>query len=137
MRFQMFDSVKLTEEIPLTDGGTAAIGTVGAIVEVFKNGEAYMVELFGEWVKYDAQENFVPATPEEPQSFVETIGVETIYPHQLQLYKPASETVGLQTHLQSILDELPEVKLAEVRDFAEFLRDKEQQINTRKIEQNY
>lgn len=135
-RFQMFDSVKLTEEIPLTDGGTAAIGTVGAIVEVFKNGEAYMVELFGDWVKYDSQENFVPATPEEPKSFVETIGVETIYRHQLQLYKPASETVGLQTHLQSILDELPEVKLAEVRDFAEFLRDQEQQTSTRQIEKN-
>jgi len=132
----MFDSVKLTEAIPLTDGGTAAIGTVGAIVEVFKNGEAYMVELFGDWVKYDPQENFVPATPEEPKSFVETIGVETVYSHQLQLYKPASETVGLQTHLQSILDELSAVKLAEVRDFAEFLREKEQQTSKRKIEDN-
>ena len=46
MDFQLFDAIKLTEEIPLADGGNAAVGTVGAIVDIFNNGEAYMVELF-------------------------------------------------------------------------------------------
>lgn len=94
MQFQLFDSVKLTEEIPLTDGGTAAVGTVGAIVEVFNDGEAYMVELFGSWVKYDEQENFVPASRDEKGAFMETIGVETVYPQQLKLVKSARKTVS-------------------------------------------
>jgi hypothetical protein len=50
-----------------------------------------MVELFGSWVKYDAQENFVPAEREDSESFMETIGVETVYPQQLRLVKPAQE----------------------------------------------
>jgi hypothetical protein len=50
--FQLFDEVKLTENIPLTDGGVAQVGTVGAVVEVLGNGQAYLVELFGNWVKY-------------------------------------------------------------------------------------
>ncbi len=127
MQFQLFDSVKLTEEIPLTDGGTAAVGTVGAIVEVFNDGKAYMVELFGGWVKYDEQENFVPASQSEKGSFMETIGVETVYSQQLQLVKPASETVGVRAQLLSVLDDLPEDLLAEVKIFADFLRQKQQQ----------
>jgi hypothetical protein len=46
---------------------------------------SYIVELFGNWVKYDEQEDFVPATQDEPGLFIETIGVETVYPHQLVL----------------------------------------------------
>jgi hypothetical protein len=33
----MFDYVKLTQEISLTDGGVAPVGMIGTIVEVFKN----------------------------------------------------------------------------------------------------
>lgn len=127
MQFQLFDSVKLTEEIPLTDGGTAAVGTVGAIVEVFNDGSAYMVELFGGWVKYDEQENFVPGAQDEKGASMETIGVETVYPQQLKLVKPARETMGVKGHLLAILDHLSEEKLSEVRDFAEFLQQKQQQ----------
>jgi len=58
-RFQLFDHVKLTENIPLSDGGIAPQETRGAIVEIFNNGEAYLVELFGDWVKYDAEGNFI------------------------------------------------------------------------------
>ena len=76
---------------PLTDGGIAPIGTVGAIVEVLKNGEAYLVELFGNWVKYDEQGNFVSATQAEKEAFMETIGVEIVYPNQLVLAVPAKE----------------------------------------------
>ncbi len=82
-KFQLFDSVKLVEAIALSDGGIAPEGTLGAIVEVFEDGEAYMVELFGGWVKYDTAQKLVPAKREELDSFLETIGVETVYPHQL------------------------------------------------------
>ncbi|MCL1475794.1 DUF2281 domain-containing protein [Argonema antarcticum] len=126
MIFQLFDGVKLTEEIPLTDGGIAPIGTVGAIVEVLNNGEVYIVELFGGWVKYDDAENFVPATQDEEGAFMESIGVETVYPNQLILTVPARETMGIRAHLAAVLDELPDELLAEVRDFAEFLQQKQQ-----------
>lgn len=130
--YRLFDSVKLKEAISLTDGGRAAVGTVGAIVEVFNDGEAYLVELFGQWVKYDEQENFVPAAPIDEGSFMETIGVETVYPHQLELVQRASETVSVRGHLLSLLDELSAEKVAEVRDFAEFL----QQKQTRLVDQS-
>ncbi len=126
-RFQMFDSVKLTEEIILTDGGVAPVGTIGTVVEVFKDGEAYMVELFGDWVKYNEQGNFMLSSPDIAGSFVETIGVEIAYLHQLQLFKPACETVGLKAHLQSIIEELSEQSLADLRDFPDFLRTKQQE----------
>ena len=80
-KFQLFDAVSLTEEIALADGGVAPPETAGAIVEVFKNGEAYLVELFGGWVKAEVGGDFVLATQDQPESFMETIGVETVYPH--------------------------------------------------------
>lgn len=125
--FQLFDSVKLIEAIALIEGGMAPEGTPGAIVEVFNNGEAYMVELFGGWVKAAVQGDFIPADREDPAAFMETIGVETVYPQQLRLVKSASETVGVRTHLLSVLDDLSEDLLVEVRDFAEFLSQKKQQ----------
>lgn len=128
MKYKLFDTVKLKEAISLSDGGMAAVGTVGAIVEVFNDGEAYLVELFGRWVKYDEQENFVSATPDEKGSFMETIGVETVYPHQLELLEKASTTVNVRGHLLSLLDELSEEKVAQVRDFAEFLQQKKTKI---------
>lgn len=127
MQFQLFDSVKTIEEIPLLDGGVAPMGNVGTIVEVLADGEAYIVELFGGWVKYDEQGDFIPATRDEKESFMETIGVETAYPHQLQLVKPARETVGIKAHLLAIIDELSDDLLAEVRDFAELLQQKKSQ----------
>ena len=127
-RFELFDSVKLTEAIALTDGGTAPLGTLGAVVEVFREGEAYMVELFGDWVRYDAAENFVPANRQDAESFLETIAVEMVYPHQLQLVKPVEETVGVRARLSAVLDELSEDLLAEVQDFAEFLLQKQQRV---------
>jgi hypothetical protein len=93
-KFQLFDGVKLTEEIPLTDGGIAPINTSGAVVEVLKDGEAYIVELFGNWVKYDREGNIVPSIQKEKEVFMETIGVEIVRPHQLILTAPARETIG-------------------------------------------
>jgi hypothetical protein len=36
----------------------APIGSPGAIVEIFNNGEAYRVERFGTWVKLDTNGGF-------------------------------------------------------------------------------
>ena len=124
-QINLFDTVKLTEDIHLLDGGLASSGTIGTIVEVYNNGEAYEVELFGNWVKYDEQGKFVPSEREDPDSFVETIGIETVYPHQICLFKPASETVGIWAQLLAILEDLSERSLAEVKNFAEFLKHKQ------------
>lgn len=126
-RFQLFDGVKLTEEISLTDGGVAHADTVGAIVEVLGDGKAYLVELFGNWVKYDENGDFMPANQDESGSFMETIGVETVYPHQLILTIPARETMGVREHLTIVLDDLSDDLVSEVRDFAEFLQQRQQQ----------
>ncbi len=125
-RFQLFDGVKLAEDISLTDGEVARVGTVGAIVEILEDGKAYIVELFSDWVKYNEHGDFVPATQNEPDSFMETIGVETVYPHQLVLTIPARETMGAREYLTTVLDSLSDDLVAEVRDFAEFLQQKQQ-----------
>ncbi len=123
--FDLFDSVKLKEPLPLSEGGTLPVGTPGAIVEVFDQGEAYMVEFFGSWVKLDDQGRFIPASQEDEGSFMQTVGVEVAKPEQLSLITPARETVGVRVQILSLLDELSESALDEVRDFAEFLRSRQ------------
>jgi Protein of unknown function (DUF2281). len=61
---------------------------------------------------------------------METIGVETVYPHQLQLVKSAGEMMGVRSHLLSILDNLSDELVAEVCDFAEFLREKQEKVRS-------
>lgn len=129
-KFQLFDAVTLTEAVALADGGVAPPETAGAIVEVFKKGEAYLVELFGGWVKAEVGGDFVPATQDEPGAFMETIAVETVYPHQLQLVKSADEMMGIREHLLSVLNNLPDELVAEVCDFAEFLQEKQQKVRS-------
>jgi len=89
--FNLFDTVKTIEEITLSNGDIAPIDTIGVIVEIYNDGEAYEVELFGNWVKYDEQGNFVSATQAEKEAFMETIGVEIVYPNQLVLAVNAKE----------------------------------------------
>ena len=124
-KFKLFDAVNLIEAVALADGEIAPPETTGIIVEVFKNGEAYLVELFGGWVKAEVGGDFVTATQDEPESFMETIGVETVYPHQLQLVKSAREITGVREQLMLVLDNLSDELVAEVRDFAEFLEQKQ------------
>lgn len=134
-QFQLFDGVQITEAIPLSGDFTnaamqsdlAPVGTHGAIVEMFNDGEAYLVELFGGWTKVGVEaDELITAEPGDPEAFRETIGVETVYPHQLRLVKPARETMGARGQLALIVEDLPEELIAEVRDFAEFLQQKRQ-----------
>ncbi|MGI0480677.1 hypothetical protein ACN4EE_07795 [Geminocystis sp. CENA526] len=125
-QFQLFDNVKLTENISLTDGGIAPQETIGTIVEVFNNGEAYLVELFGNWVKYDAEGNFITANKDEKDAFMQTLAVETVYKHQMILTVSAREIMGVKEHLNALLETLPDNVVLQVRDFAEFLQQKQQ-----------
>ncbi|MFM8295970.1 MAG: DUF4926 domain-containing protein [Microcystaceae cyanobacterium] len=118
----LFDTVKLTQEIETAQGDLIPSDTVGTIVEIYNNGEAYEVELFGDWVEYEQTGQFIPSNSQNPRAFVKTIAVETLYPHQIMLVKAASQTVGIRAQLLAILDELSEDKLTQVRDFAETLR---------------
>lgn len=121
-QLNLFDTVKLTQEIKTDKGDTLSENTVGAIVEIYNEGEAYEVELFGNWVEYDQTGQFIPSNSQNPNAFVETIAVETLYPYQIMLVKTASQTVGIRAQLLALLDELSEDKLTQVRDFAETLR---------------
>jgi hypothetical protein len=123
-RLQLFDSVKLSESVTLTEGEVAPAGTRGAIVELLADGEAYMVELFGDWVKIDSEGNWIPASAGDPDAFTETLGVATVSPGQIELLTPAEKTTGAKTHLLAIVEDLPEQAVIEVADFAEFLRQK-------------
>jgi hypothetical protein len=122
MNLNLFDTVKLTQDIKTDKGDTVTQNTVGTIVEIYNAGEAYEVELFGNWVEYNSQGDVIPSNDQSPNAFVETIAVETLYPNQITLVKTASQTVGIHAQLLAILDELSEDKLNQVRDFAEALR---------------
>lgn len=88
-QFQLFDSVKLRESLVLEDGSTAPEGTAGAIVEVFNDGEAYMVELFGRWVTAEPGGDFVDSSADAPEVFMESFGVETVAPGKIYMVQSA------------------------------------------------
>jgi hypothetical protein len=82
-QFQLFDSIQLKEPIQIDPNTIAPIGSPGTIVEIFNNGKAYMVKLFGTWVKPNQNGDFVTSDRTDPESFIETIGIETLYPQQI------------------------------------------------------
>jgi hypothetical protein len=120
--FNLFDAVKLNQEIKTYQGRLIPKDTIGNVVEIYNDGEAYEIELFGNWIEYDTQGNIIPSDSHSPHAFIETIAVETLYPWQITLVKTASQTVGMRAQLLAILDELSEEKLGQVRDFVETLR---------------
>ena len=120
--FNLFDTVKTIEVIPLANGNIAPIDTIGVIVEIYNGGEAYEVELFGDWVEYNQEGELIISYSNSSNAFVETIAVITLYPPQISFVKPARETVGIRAQLLGVLDELSEEKLNQVKDFAETLR---------------
>jgi hypothetical protein len=120
--FNLFDTVKTIEAIPLANDNIAPINTIGVIVDIDNDGEAYEVELFGNWVEYNPQGELTVSNSNNPNAFVETIAVITLYPQQISFVKPARETVGIRAQLLGVLDELSEEKLNQVKDFTETLR---------------
>jgi hypothetical protein len=57
-------------------------------------------------------------------AFRETLDVVTVTPEQIKLVKPATETVGAEVQLLTIVEQLPQEMVAEVVDFAQFLQEK-------------
>ena len=109
--FKLFDQVKLIESVSLTGFmsnaqlESAAIGTVGTIVEVLEPDKAFLVELFGNWVTVGDAGDFCMAKAGDFGAFRETIGVDTVYPHQMTLVNPSSTD---RLSLFQLLDEMPE-----------------------------
>ena len=122
----LLDQVQLVEAISLTGemsnalepGELAPAGTVGTIVEVLEPGQAFLVELFGDWVKLRGAEGLCRAEAHEGGAFRETLGVEVVYSQQMALLGRSRET---KVDLFRLLDDMPEELLAEVQTFAEFL----------------
>ena len=85
-----------------------------------------MVELFGGWVKASPNGALIWADRTAPNAFMQTIGLEVLLPQQIKLVKSAAEVVGSRSQLLTTLDDLPDALVAEVVDFAEFLRQKHQ-----------
>ena len=127
-KFQMFDSVTLNQDIQLHAGGIAPQGTDGAIVEIFKDGEAYLVELFGGWLKFTTEGDAIETSQDDPEAFRDTLDVETIYPHQINLVNvdKQSDKQKVKQQLLALLDLLPEESILQVKDFTEFLCYKQQ-----------
>jgi len=124
-QFQLFDAIKLTHSVVLDDGSLAPIETPGAVVEVLDEGNGYLVELFGGWVRRDALGSTVRALPEEKGAFQQTLDVVMLTAAEMALVLPAMQSVGPQTQLLSIVEELPQEVVAEIVNFAQFLRHKQ------------
>ena len=119
-KYQLFDSVVLLEPVTLFDGVIAPVGATGAIVEIYNDGEAYEVEIFGNWVKQADNEKLITNQQADmPNAFMETLGVATLSPQQVMRRLTKHEE-----HLLEIIHKLPEERLAQVVDFAEFLSQK-------------
>jgi hypothetical protein len=124
MKFALFDAVELTQATTLAEGQVVPTGTHGAIVEVLDQGDAYLVELFGQWVQQTQEGALIAAQPEAATAFVETLGIALLTPDQLRLRQPADQTVGEHTRLLSVVEGMPAHLVKEVADFAEFLYQK-------------
>lgn len=75
-------------------------------------------------VKASVNGALIPADRTDPDAFMQTLGLEILYPHQMRWVKSATETVGSRTRLLTALEELPDALVAEVVDFTEFLHQK-------------
>ncbi len=125
-KFKLFDQVQLTEPVALTawisnaidNSDAAPEGTVGTVVEVLAPDEAFLVELFGDWIVSADTNGLHRANAEEEGAFRETIGVETVRSDQMKLIyrKSAKED------LFQLLEGMPESLIEEVQTFAESLQ---------------
>ncbi|MEO1394804.1 MAG: hypothetical protein AAFV90_18010 [Cyanobacteria bacterium J06634_5] len=141
-QFNLLDQVRLLKPIALESGFSnaltaqdeALIGTTGTIVEVLEPGQAFLVELFGDWVKLEPSEGLRRAQATEEGAFQETLGVEVVRvstgeaspTRQMTRLKPSNV---VKVGLFRLLDEMPEELLEEVQTFAEFLSYRQQEMS--------
>jgi hypothetical protein len=92
-------------------------------VEVLDPDEAFLVELFGDWVSLEDEAGLKRSTHDNPTAFRETLGVEVVKATQMNLLHRPSAIKG---NLFRLLDNMPESLLAEVQTFAEFLQHRQQ-----------
>lgn len=94
-RFDLFDVVRVIDRSLDTHSSKIQTGTTGTIMEVLEDGQAYLVELMGDWSGTDDAATLVLlAEAEVPDIFRETLGIEVFRAEQLELVKPAAKTVG-------------------------------------------
>lgn len=124
MNYALFDAVELTQATTLAEGQVIPAGAKGAVVEVLDQGAAYLVELFGAWVKENQQGHWIQAQAADTEAFQKTLGVVLVAPEQLRLHRQAYQTVGEHARLYAVAEELPAHLVREVADFAEFLQQK-------------
>ncbi|MGA1409267.1 MAG: DUF2281 domain-containing protein [Prochlorotrichaceae cyanobacterium] len=129
--FKLFDLVELSEPISINGDFTNSLeqytmipaGTTGTIVEVLEEDQAYLVELWGNWIRCQDNQKLEQAKFDSHNKFRETLGVEVIYAYQLKIVE---KTHQLREDLWDLLENLPEELLAEIKIFAEFLEYKYQ-----------
>lgn len=130
-KFQMFETITLNQDIQLQTGGTAPRGTDGAILEILKDGEAYLVELFGGWLKFTTEGDTIESSQDDPEAFRNTLDVETIYPDQINpVHVQQSKKQKVKQQLLTLLEMLPEASILQIKDFTEFLYYKQKQASS-------
>jgi len=78
-KFHLFDAIRLKTPVVDLNKKLIPADTPGTVVDILGDDEAYLVELFGEWVKYDLNGDM---TPERWQD------VEHIFLPYLRNYQP-------------------------------------------------
>jgi hypothetical protein len=79
----------------------------------------------------------IEASQDDPEAFRDTLDVETIYPHQINLVN-AHQQIDKQKvtqQLLALLELLPEESILQVKDFTEFLCYKQQAISPLAVSQ--
>ncbi|TYQ26943.1 hypothetical protein [Pseudanabaena sp. UWO310] len=91
-------------------------------MEIFKDGAAYLVELFGGWLKLTTEGDMIETSQDDPEAFRDTIDVETLYPHQINpINAPQqSDKQKVKQQLLALLEILPEESILQVKDFTDF-----------------
>ena len=121
----MFDLVELSEPISIHGDFTNSLeqytmipaGTTGTIVEVLEEDQAYLVELWGNWIRCQDNQKLEQVKPDSQDKFRETLGVEVVYIHQLEIVEKPRQFRG---DLLNLLENLPEELLAEVKILLSF-----------------
>jgi hypothetical protein len=74
----------------------------------------------------------IEATQDDPDAFRDTLEIETLYPHQINLVNShqQSDKQRVKQQLLELLELLPEESILQVKDFTEFLCYKQKQTTS-------